>query len=187
LQAAAPFRSAAGGGVNKLPFILFLILVAFFATLLLKGQDPAIIPSPLIGKPAPVFNLPAAANGLKGFSSKDLKGRPSIVNFFASWCAGCEVEHETLAKMAATEQIPLYGVDYKDTPEKLTEWLKKHSNPYAAIGADKEGKISIDWGVYGAPETFIIDANGIIRYKHVGPVTEQVYEDNLKPLLRKLK
>lgn len=173
--------------MNKLPLILFLVLAGFFAVLLLRGKDPAEIESALIGKPVPVFDLPAAMNGQKGLSSRDLHGTPSVVNVFASWCVACQAEQKTLEVIAKQEKVPVYGLNYKDDPKKLALWLKKYGNPYTAIGADKDGLAAIDWGVYGVPETFIIDQNGIIRYKHVGAVTEDVYQKIFKPLLQELR
>jgi cytochrome c biogenesis protein CcmG/thiol:disulfide interchange protein DsbE len=173
--------------MNKIPFILFAVLVVFLAVLLLKGKDPTVLDSVMIGKPVPHFNLSAALKGDKGFSSKDLTATPAIVNVFASWCMECRLEQDTLTEIGRAEKIPVYGIDYKDTPEKLTGWLKKYGNPYAAIGADPHGLTAIDWGVYGVPETFIVDARGIIRYKHIGAVTDKTYRAIFKPLLAELK
>jgi cytochrome c biogenesis protein CcmG/thiol:disulfide interchange protein DsbE len=173
--------------MRKIPFILFILLAGFFAVLLLRGKDPAVVESAMIGKPAPVFDLPPALKGKAGFSSKDLRGRPAVVNVFASWCLACRVEQRVLEKIAKVENIPVYGLNYKDTPQNLAAWLKKFGDPYAAIGADREGRTAIDWGVYGVPETFVVDAEGIIRYKHVGAVTENDYRDIFKPLLAELK
>jgi cytochrome c biogenesis protein CcmG/thiol:disulfide interchange protein DsbE len=173
--------------MRKIPFILFILLAGFFAVLLLRGKDPAVVESAMIGKPAPAFNLPSALKGKAGFSSKDLRGTPAVVNIFASWCLACRVEQGALEKIAKAENIPVYGIDYKDTPDKLAAWLKKYGDPFTAIGADSEGRTAIDWGVYGVPETFVVDARGVIRYKHVGAVTDKVYRDIFKPLLAELK
>jgi len=159
--------------MNKIPFILFMILASFFAVLLLKGKNPAIVESAMIGKPAPALEV--------------LQERPAVVNFFASWCLECGPEQTVLKKIGEIEKIPIYGVDYKDTPEKLAPWLKKYGNPYTKIGTDRDGRMAIDWGVYGVPETFIVDVDGIIRYKHVGAVTEEVYQEILKPVLAGIK
>ena len=173
--------------MNKIPFIIFVVFVALFSVVFLKGKDPSIIESVMIGKAAPSFNLKPTLKGGKNFSNKDFKGKVSIVNVFASWCLACKVEHKTLANISKAEEVPLYGINYKDKPEDIKNWLKKHGNIYNLIGADSDGRVSIDWGVYGVPETFIVDKEGIIRYKHVGPVTDEVYEETFKPLLRILK
>lgn len=173
--------------MRKIPFIVFILLAGFFAVLLLKGKDPAVVESAMIGKPAPVFDLPSALKGKAGFSSQQMKGKPAVVNVFASWCLSCRFEQGALEQISKVENIPVYGIDYKDTPEKLAAWLKKYGNPYTAIGADRDGRVSVDWGVYGVPETFVVDAQGIIRYKHVGAVTEKDYRDIFKPLLAEMK
>ncbi len=166
--------------MNKIPLVLFLLLVGCFAALLLQGKNPAELESVMIGRPAPAFDL-------KGFSSRNLQGTPSLVNVFASWCLPCQLEQGMLEKIGAAENIPIYGLNYKDTPQKLALWLKKFGDPYDAIGADADGRVAIDWGVTGVPETFIVDAAGVIRYKHVGMVTDDVYQKIFKPLLAELK
>ena len=158
--------------MNKLPLILFVLLVAFLVMPMLKGKDPTVLESVMIGKAAPAVNLPAALKNKKGFSSKDLRGKPAIINVFASWCLECRVEQTALAAIGKAENIPVYGIDYKDTPEKLAAWLKQYGDPYHAIDADSDGHAAIDWGVYGVPETFFINNKGIILYKKVGAVTE---------------
>lgn len=165
--------------MNKLPIIIFIALLALFSIPLLKGKDPSIVSSPLIGKPAPAL-------AIKGLSDGDLKGEVSIMNFFASWCVSCRAEQATFDRMAK-DGITIYGINYKDTPEKLKAWLSAFGNPYKKIGDDKDGRTAIDWGVYGVPETYVVDANGIIRYKHIGPVTERDYETVFKPLLEGIK
>lgn len=175
--------------MHKLPLILFIVLAVFFATLLLKGKDPAEIPSAMVGRAVPVFELPPAFKGQKGFSSHDLQRAPTIVNVFASWCLSCQLEQRTFIKIMLSSccSVNVYGIAYKDTAQKLAPWLKKHGNPYKAIGNDPEGQAAIDWGVTGVPETFIVDAKGIIRYKHIGPVTDEVYETIFKPMLAEMK
>jgi len=173
--------------MNKLPFIIFAIFVAIFALVFIEGKDTSIIESVMIGKPVPQFNLPSAIKGQKSFSSDRLKGKVSIVNVFASWCVACQLEHNMLKKITKEENINIYGIDYKDKPENLKKWLDKRGNFYKLIGDDSKGRVAIDWGVYGVPESFIIDKKGIIRYKHVGPLTGQVYKDVFKPLLAELK
>jgi cytochrome c biogenesis protein CcmG/thiol:disulfide interchange protein DsbE len=133
----------------------------------------------MIGRPVPAFTLAPAAKGQKGFSDKDLRGHMSVINVFASWCLSCQTEQDVLAKSG----VAVYGMNYKDKPEKLAPWLKKYGDPYKAIGADPEGRTAINWGVYGVPETFIVDADGIIRDKHVGAITDE----DLEKLLEKIK
>ncbi len=164
--------------MNKLPLILFVLLVAFLVIPLLKGKDPTVIDSVMIGKAAPALSLPDALKGKKGFSRKDMQGQPAIVNVFASWCLECRTEQAALEKIGKANNIPVYGIDYKDTPEKLAAWLKQYGDPYKAIDADNDGRAAIDWGVYGVPETFFIDGNGIIRYKQVGAVSEDIMKEN---------
>lgn len=173
--------------MNKIPLIIFLLLACFFAVLLLNGKDPAFVESVMIGRPAPVFHLSGGSKGDGGFSSGDLRGKPSIVNVFASWCLTCRIEQGILEEIGRAEDIPVYGLNYKDTPDKMAAWLKKYGDPYDAIGADRDGRVAIDWGVYGVPETFIVDAKGVIRYKHIGAVTDDDYQNIFKPLLAELK
>jgi len=147
--------------MKKIPFIVFILLAFSFAALLISGKDTAIVPSALIGKQMPTFILP-------GLSSKDVRGAPAIVNVFASWCVACIAEAGTLKTLSQSAKV--YGIAYKDKPAPLKAWLKKYGNPYAKIGDDAAGRVSIDWGVYGVPETFVVGADGIVRYKHTGPV-----------------
>lgn len=159
--------------MNKLPLIIFALMLALFLVPMLKHKDPAVISSALIARKAPPVKLPPALKGKPGITAKNLSRETVIVNFFASWCVECAGEQETLAAIG----IPVYGIAYKDTEAKLDPWLKKHGNPYQGIAADTSGRTAIDWGVYGVPETFIID-RGIIRGKIVGAVTlEKLVEE----------
>jgi cytochrome c biogenesis protein CcmG/thiol:disulfide interchange protein DsbE len=153
-----------------------VLLVAVLVIPLLNGKDPSVVKSVMIGKPAPGITLPAALKNKPGFSSKDLHGKPVIINVFASWCLECRAEQAALAKIGKEAGIAVYGIDYKDTPEKLTAWLKQYGDPYKAIVADKDGSAVIDWGVYGVPETFVIDG-GVIRDKQVGAVTDDILKE----------
>jgi len=175
------------GAMNKIPFIIFTVMVVLFALIFYKGKDPAQLESVMIGRDVPVFNLKSPLENEQGFSSEDLKAQVSIVNVFASWCIGCLAEHKVLENISKEEAVSLYGLNYKDKPENVKKWLDKHGNIYKLIGSDRNGRVAIDWGVYGVPETFIVDENGVIRYKHVGPVTQDVYEETFKPLLKILK
>lgn len=173
--------------MNKIPLLLFVVLAGFFAVLLLQGKDPAEVKSVMVGRKVPVFKLSHSLKKGAFFSSEDLKGTPSIVNVFASWCVTCRLEQGILEGIAKDEDIPVYGLNYKDKRVDLLAWLKKYGNPYTAIGDDTDGRVAIDWGVYGVPETFIVDAEGVIRYRHVGVVTDEVYQDIFKPLLAEIK
>ena len=170
--------------VFLLPIVIFgLLAVGFYAGL---GKDTMTLPSALIDKPAPEFALPPLDEAQPGFSTADLKGQVSLVNTFASWCAPCREEHPVLNALAKTKQVPIYGIDYKDKLEAGRAWIASLGNPYTRIGADT-GRVGIDWGVYGVPETFVIDASGRIRYKHVGPMTQADVDRTILPLVARLR
>lgn len=170
-----------------LPLGLFLVLAIYFAVGLTK--DPKIIPSALIDKPAPEFTLPPITGGTgPGFSTADLKkGTVSVVNVFASWCVPCRAEHPEINKLAKMGIVPVYGLNYKDRPQDALAWLQKLGNSYTAIGADESGRVGIDWGVYGVPETFIIDGTGRIRFKYVGPIVGDRLEAVILPMIRQIQ
>ncbi len=169
-----------------LPLSVFLVLAVYFAIGLTK--DPKILPSALIDKPVPEFSLPPIEGGPgKGFSSADLKGKGvSVVNVFASWCVPCRAEHPQITRLAQLKVATVYGLNYKDKPRNALKWLKELGDPYAAHGADTNGRVGIDWGVYGIPETFIIDNSGTIRYKYVGPLTAQRLDQEILAVIKKL-
>lgn len=169
-----------------LPLSVFLILAVYFAIGLTK--DPSILPSALINKPVPEFSLPPIEGGPgKGFSSADLKGNGvSVVNVFASWCVPCRAEHPQITRLAQLKVATVYGFNFKDKPKDALKWLKQLGDPYAAHGADTNGRVAIDWGVYGIPETFIIDNDGVIRYKYVGPITARRLDREILPIIKKL-
>lgn len=174
--------------VYIIPLAVFATVAAAFGVgLTLK---PNIVPSALIDKSVPEFTLaglPGAGVELaEGFSSADLTGRVSIVNVFASWCFPCRIEHPLLMRLARNPKVRIFGLNYKDRPEDARAWLKELGNPYYRIGADRDGRIAIDWGVYGVPETFIIDAEGRIRYKYVGPITPSDLDEIIVPIIEKL-
>ena len=172
------------GWIFLIPAAVFGLLAAgFYAGL---GIDPNVLPSPLIDHPAPRFALPPLQGEAQGFSSADLKGHVSLVNAFASWCAPCRAEHPVLNALAHTGRVPIFGIDYKDKEELARAWIAELGNPYTRIGAD-DGRVGIDWGVYGVPETFIVDKDGRIRYKHVGPLTEADVERTIMPLVARLE
>ena len=175
--------------VYLLPAAVFLLLVAGFGKSFYDrehGIDPNALPSPLIDKPAPHFELPPLVKGQPGFSSADLSGHVSLVNAFASWCTPCREEHPVLDALARTKRVPIYGIDYKDKEEVARAWITELGDPYTRIGADN-GRVGIDWGVYGVPETFIVDKSGRIRYKHVGPLTADDVEHTILPLVARLE
>ncbi|NKB19864.1 MAG: DsbE family thiol:disulfide interchange protein [Alphaproteobacteria bacterium] len=171
-----------------LPAIIVLVLAAIFWSYLGEIKDGKSIqdlPSALINKPAPTFKLPGISAGDKGFDSASLKGKVTLVNVWASWCPPCRVEHPRIMQLAR-EGIPIYGINYKDKPNDAKGFLAELGNPYKAIGADRTGKIAIDWGVYGYPETFVVDAKGHIRYRHVGPIMAHDLTDKIRPLIKAL-
>jgi cytochrome c biogenesis protein CcmG/thiol:disulfide interchange protein DsbE len=167
-----------------LPLIVFIALVAVLTVGLYR--DPRYVPSPLVGKLAPELNLPPLKGGGGPILRQDLLGKVTLINVWASWCAACRDEHAVLLRLAREEKLPILGFNYKDRREEAIEWLARLGDPYFMIAFDSEGRAAIDWGVYGVPETFLVDPNGIIRYKHVGPLTWEVVEQKLLPLTRSL-
>lgn len=170
---------------SMVPLLLFLVMVVILGIGL--TMNPNLVPSALIGKPIPQFQLPPVKGRELGLSSADLVGDVSMVNIFASWCTSCLVEHPIFMRMAANGTVPIYGINYKDDPDDAAGWLAKYGDPYTRIGADQDGRVGIDWGVYGVPETFVIDRQGMITYKHIGPVTEKDLDEIILPLIRKLR
>ena len=168
-----------------IPLMLFVALVGFFMFGL--KSNPGLIPSAFIGKPIPQFDMSSLQNPEVKINNKQLLGRLSLVNIWASWCVSCYVEHPMLVSIAREHHIPIFGVDYKDNREKALAMLKKYGNPYKAIIFDKQGKFAMNLGVYGTPETFLLDKKGIIRFKYIGPVTEEVWQRELQPEIRKLQ
>ena len=168
-----------------LPLALFLVLAGFLAVGL--SLDPREVPSPLVGKPAPAFQAATLARPDTTLKRDDLLGKVWLLNVWASWCGACRDEHPVLvAYVRRGGGVPVYGLNYKDKREDGLGWLQKFGNPYTDSLFDPEGRIGIDYGVYGVPETFVIDKAGVIRYKHIGPLTPEVLRDKLEPLLRKL-
>ena len=171
---------------------MYLLPVALFALLAVVlhdglGTDTTVLPSALIDKPAPPFALPSlAGSGETGFSTADLNGKVSLVNVFASWCVPCRAEHPVLNELANSKRVPVYGINYKDKPEAARAWIAELGNPYTRIGAD-DGRVGIEWGVYGVPETFVVDRDSRIRYKHVGPLTQDDLEQKILPLIANLE
>jgi cytochrome c biogenesis protein CcmG/thiol:disulfide interchange protein DsbE len=168
-----------------LPLAVFTLLAVLLGVGL--TMDPRKIPSPLIGKPVPDFQLPAVQGRSLGFSDEDLRVEASLVNVFASWCTACRIEHPLLMELSREGTVPIHGLNYKDAPEDAAAWLKTFGDPYTRTGADLEGKVGIDWGVYGVPETFLVDANGQIAYKQIGPITREIWETELLPRILALR
>jgi cytochrome c biogenesis protein CcmG, thiol:disulfide interchange protein DsbE len=167
-----------------LPLIVFAVLVGFLAVGL--NLNPREVPSPLIDKPAPAFKLARLDAPEQQISLQDLKGKVWLLNVWASWCVACRQEHPLLVDFASTGAVPIYGLNYKDKREDALAWLQRFGNPYLVSLSDTEGLVGIDYGVYGVPETFVIDKAGTIRLKHIGPVTPEVLRDTILPLVRKL-
>lgn len=167
-----------------IPLALFFIVVGF----LFKGLylDPHEVPSPLINKPAPAFTAPVLGDASKNFSAADMKGKVWMLNMWASWCAACKDEHPLLVEMKQ-HGLPIYGVAYKDTDAEAQDVLNKMGDPYIITATDVDGKIGINYGVYGVPETYIIDKMGVIRYKQIGPITPMALRDKILPLLKELE
>jgi len=169
------------------PVAVFAILMSVLAYLTVQtqqGRDPSLIPSPLIGKPVPDFALPAVADTVPGgFASADLRGRVTLINVFASWCIPCLAEHPQISRLAA-DGVPVYGIDHRDTAADVLAWLERNGNPYTVVGFDGDGRASLEWGVTGVPETYIVNAAGIVTYKYTGPITADVLEGKILPKLR---
>ncbi|OGA22351.1 MAG: thiol:disulfide interchange protein [Betaproteobacteria bacterium RIFCSPLOWO2_02_FULL_67_26] len=166
-----------------IPLVVFVAIASFLAIGL--TLNPREVPSPLIGKPVPVFSLPPVLGRTLGLSDKDLKGEVSVVNVFASWCVPCRQEHPLIQRLAKV--VPVHGLNYKDRPEDAARWLDELGDPYTRTGADLDGRVGIDWGVYGVPETFIIDRDGRVAYKQIGPITPRILDEKLLPLVRQLR
>jgi len=169
----------------------FALPLAFLALLVLLGVglglNPREVPSPLVGKPVPEFNLERLRFPEANLATADLKGKVSLVNFWATWCEGCRVEHPLLVRMANETGIPIYGINYKDERTAAVRWLDALGDPYTASGYDQRGTVGLDLGVYGLPETFVVGPDGVIVYKHIGPITPEAWRETLAPLVRSLQ
>ena len=173
--------------VLLLPLFFFVALAAIFLLRLESNVDPEAIPSALVGKPAPEFDLPPLEGVSRtGLKRSDLDGGVSVVNVFASWCGPCRLEHPQLMALSGDDRIKLVGINYKDSEANARQFLAELGDPFAAIGVDPKGRTGIDWGVYGVPETFIVDANGIVRYKYIGPISPEALESVVKPEIDKV-
>ncbi len=172
--------------VYLLPAAIFAALVLYLVHIMRPDRDPAVLPSALIEKPVPAFELPPLMEGGEGLSSADLRGTVSLVNFFASWCVPCRAEHPMLMRLAREEGLTLHGIAYKDDPAAARGFIAELGNPFARIGLDANGRTAFDFGVYGVPETYLVDRDGRIRYRQVGQLTPAAIEEVLLPLIADL-
>ncbi len=170
-----------------LPALLFGAVAAWFLVALVSGRDPSVVPSALLDRPAPEFVLPPLFADQPGVARADLDGRVILVNFFASWCVPCRAEHPQLMQLAEAEGVLIFGIAYKDKPEASRDFLAELGNPYDRIGIDADGRTAIEFGVYGVPESYVIDTAGMIRYREVGPLTPTVLADKILPLIAGLR
>jgi cytochrome c biogenesis protein CcmG/thiol:disulfide interchange protein DsbE len=167
------------------PLAIFLALAVLLGVGL--TLNPREIPSPLLNKQVPQFELPPVKGRTLGLSTADLRGEVAIVNVFASWCTACREEHPLWMKLSEARIVPVHGLNYKDRPDDAASWLKELGDPYLRTGADLDGRVGIDWGVYGVPETFVVDKRGVIRHKIIGAITPQIVEQKLLPVVRQLQ
>ncbi len=170
-------------------FLIPLIVFAAISVFLLIGldKDPTVVPSPLIGKPAPEFTLPVLGREGAQFSTEEMKGKVWLLNIWATWCVACRVEHPLLVELAGQGVVDIVGLNYKDQDALAMQWLKELGDPYVLTAVDQTGRIGIDWGFYGAPETFVIDKSGIVRHKHIGPVAPADLQNTILPLVAELE
>lgn len=168
-----------------LPLLAFiaLALLLFVGVRMNSGKDTSAIPSPLIGKTAPALQLPELALPESRISIAELKGRAHVLNVWGSWCVSCRVEHPVITELARSGAV-VVGYNYKDTPEDAARWLARYGNPFALVVQDQDGTAALDWGIYGAPETFVIDASGVVRFKHIGPLTPEIVSAHILPILQ---
>ena len=171
--------------IYLLPLLLFLVLAGYFAVSLRPNHDIHELPSAMIEKPAPTFDL-AGLGESKPLALDTLKGHPFVINFFASWCVPCRIEHPLLLRLAEQNHLPLYGIDYKDKPEDGSRLLATFGDPYRQVGMDRDGTVGLNFGVYGVPETYVVDSTGVIRKRFVGPLTADTVDKELLPLLKQL-
>ncbi len=190
-EANLPARAPAGEGLSRrhllyaAPLAGFAGIAAAFAWGLTR--NPQELPSALIGKPVPTFDLPPVQGRKLGLSSADLKGQVSLVNVFASWCVACRAEHPLFMRLSAARVVPINGLNYKDAPQDAADWLDTFGDPYVRTGADRDGRVAIDWGVTGEPETIVIAADGRDAYKQIGPVTQEALDKTILPLIDRLR
>lgn len=167
-----------------LPLVAVIALILFLVVGLKRG-DPRALPSPFIGKPAPEFELPKLSDPESTVGSQDLAGNLALVNVWATWCVGCRAEHPFLLELQRNGDIPIYGINWRDTRPEALRWIQQLGDPYVASGFDGTGRVGIDWGVYGAPETFLVSADGIVLHKHLGPLDRAAWEKDFLPLIER--
>ncbi|MFT4180278.1 MAG: DsbE family thiol:disulfide interchange protein [Thermomonas sp.] len=172
-----------------LPLVAFVLLAALLAAGVWMSRKPDrdAIPSPLIGKPAPAFVLPVLHDPAYKVSMSDLVGQPFLMNVWGSWCVECRIEHPVLTRFAESKRLRVVGYNWKDEPADALRWLEQFGNPFMVVLSDVEGRAAIDWGIYGAPESFLVDGKGIVRWKHVGPLTDEIIAQELLPLVAKIE
>ena len=168
-----------------IPLVVFVALVGFLFVGLFR--DPREVPSPLIGKPAPGFTLVQLHDSAKTLGPGDLKGQVWLLNVWASWCVSCRDEHPLLVELGRAKIVPIVGLNYKDEPAAGLKWLAQNGDPYNVSVVDRDGRVGIDWGVYGVPETFVVDKTGAVRYKQIGPITAEALQTKILPLVRELQ
>ena len=168
------------------PLVVFVLMAGLLGYGLRDGYDPKLVPSPLIEKPAPAFSLAMLEQPSRELSTTDMRGQVWVLNVWASWCVSCRAEHEVITKLAERNLVTVVGLNYKDESDDAERWLQQFGNPYATSVIDYDGRVGIDWGVYGVPETFVIGADGLIKYKHIGPVTHESLEEKIMPVIREL-
>jgi len=167
-----------------IPLVVFVLLVGFFAVGLFR--DPREVPSPFIGRAAPAFKLAQLHQPQLAFAPEEMRGKVWLLNVWASWCVACQAEHPLLVQMSKQKVVPIIGLNYKDRRDDGMQWLARHGDPYVLSAYDVEGRVGIDYGVYGVPETFVIDKQGVIRYKQIGPITPEALDKKILPLLKEL-
>jgi cytochrome c biogenesis protein CcmG/thiol:disulfide interchange protein DsbE len=186
---SSPVSTADGRRARRLRYLIPILTLV--GLLLMFGwaldRNPSTIPSALIGQPVPEFTLPPVKGRALGLSSADLTGEVALVNVFASWCVECRTEHPLLLRLRAEALLPIHGLNYKDRPEDAAKWLDSFGDPYTRTGADLNGRVAIDWGVYGVPETFVVSKDGHIAYKHIGPLTAEALDETILPLVMRLR
>ncbi len=173
----------------KVSFLVPLALFAALGGLLYSGlqRNPSVVSSPLVGRALPTFDLSGVRNANRKLRSEDFRGEPAVLNVWASWCAACRAEHPLLLRLAKSGEVPIYGLNYKDERGDAVQWLDRFGDPYRRSGHDRAGRVGLDLGVYGVPETFVIDRDGRIAHKHIGPIAAKDWEETIRPLLRRLR
>lgn len=183
--------AAVARGVGRRQLLYAAPVVGFAGVTVALGwgltRDPHVLPSALIGRPVPEFSLPPVQGRTRGLSSTDLRGEVSLVNVFASWCTACRLEHPLFMAIARAGEVPINGLNYRDAPADAAHWLGTLGDPYTRTGADRDGRVGVEWGIYGVPETFVISADGRVMHRHAGPITSQVLDGTIRPLIARLR